>query len=127
MLPAFLLPEAVIREDTEGPELSLGPSEGKLLLLTLGVTRVIEQESLEVAVWGSPDGADWGTKPLVVFPQKFYCGTYQLLLDLSENPDVRHLRAKCKVARWGRGEPKPLFGLYLFVEESEARALAHSG
>jgi hypothetical protein len=126
MLPAFLLPEAVIREDTEGPVISLGPSQGKVLLLTLGINRVIEQQSLDVAVWGSPDLANWGTKPILAFPQKFYCGTYQLLLDLSQHADVRHLRAKCKVARWGRGEPKPLFGLYLFAQESEAQAIARS-
>jgi hypothetical protein len=122
MLPAFLLPEAVIREDAEGPVVALGPSEGKQLLLTLGITRVIEQESLDVTIWGSDDQANWGAKPILVFPQKFYCGTYQLLLDLSGQPDVHYIKARCKVARWGRGEPKPLFGVYLFAQESEAQA-----
>ncbi|HEX8986154.1 MAG TPA: hypothetical protein VF767_11990, partial [Bryobacteraceae bacterium] len=88
MLPSFLLPEAVIREDGEGPVIGLGPSQGKPLLLTLGITRIIEQESLDVSIWGSADNADWGAKPLASFPQKFYCGTYQFLLDLSERPDV---------------------------------------
>ncbi len=124
MLPSFLLPEAVIREDGEGPVISLGASQGKLLLLTLGITRIIEQESLEISIWGSPDQNDWGAKPLGTFPQKFYCGTYQLLLDLTEHPDVQHLKAKCKVARWGRGEPKPLFGAYLFAQETEAGVVA---
>lgn len=123
MLPSFLLPEAVIREDGEGPVISLGSSHGKLLLLTLGITRIIEQESLEISIWGSPDQANWAAKPVASFPQKFYCGTYQLLLDLTEHPDVQWLKAKCKVARWGRGEPKPLFGAYLFVQETEPRAV----
>ena len=126
MLPSFLLPEAVLREDGEGPVISLGPSQGKLLLLTLGVTRIIEQESLEVSIWGSPDQENWGAKPLATFPQKFYCGTYQLLTDLTDHAAIQFLRAKYKLARWGRGDPKPLFGAYLFVQEIESRAVARS-
>ena len=124
MLPSFLVPEAVIREDGEGPVISVASSKGKLLLLTLGITRIIEQESLDVSVWGSPDGADWGTNPLVSFPQKFYCGTYQILLDLASYPDVAYLRAQWKLNRWGRGDPKPLFVFYLFLQEVAEEALA---
>ncbi len=122
MIPSFLLPEAVIREDGEGPAVSLAASQGKQLLLTLGITRIIEQESLDVSIWGSPDQENWGDKPLLAFPQKFYCGTYQLLLDLSDCPDVLFLKAKYKVARWGRGDPKPLFGAYLFLQEAQPQA-----
>ena len=118
MLPAFLMPEAVLREAGTGPALSLGSTPGGVLILTLGITRIIEQQSLDVSIWGSSDGADWGTKPIISFPQKFYCGTYQLLLDLSQHPDVKHLRAKWAVSRWGRGDPKPLFGVYLFAQEA---------
>ncbi|HWR52035.1 MAG TPA: hypothetical protein VN428_13060 [Bryobacteraceae bacterium] len=126
MLPAFIIPEGTIREDAEGPEISLGASQGKPVLLTLGITRIIEQESLDVSIWGSKDGADWGAKPLISFPQKFYCGTYQLLLDLAQHPEITRLRAKFKVARWGRGEPKPLFGVYLFAQETERQVMARS-
>lgn len=126
MVPAFLIPEAVIREDGEGPEISIGSSQGKLLLLTLGITRIIEQESLDISIFGSTDKVNWSAKPLVCFPQKFYCGTYQLLLDLMGQPDVQYLRAKFKVNRWGHGDPKPLFGAYLFVQETEPRAAAKS-
>jgi hypothetical protein len=126
MLPNFLIPEAVIRENGEGPAVGLGQSLGKRLMLTLGITRIIEQESLDISIWGSADQSNWGAKPLISFPQKFYCGTYQLLLDLSEHVDVQHLRAKFKVNRWGHGEPKPLFGCYLFIQEMEPRVLAKS-
>jgi hypothetical protein len=126
MAPSFLISEAVIREDGASAELDLGSAQGKLLLLTLGITRIIEQESLDVSIWGSPDNVNWGPKPLVAFPQKFYCGTYQILLDLSERQEVQYLRAKWKVSRWGHGEPKPLFGLYLFLQETEPRMLAKS-
>lgn len=124
MLPTFLVPEAVIREDGTGPEMTVGSSQGKLLLLTLGITRIIEQESLDISIWGSPDGTNWGAKPLASFPQKFYCGTYQILLDLSACEDVKYLRAKWKVNRWGHGEAKPLFGIYVFTQETERHAIA---
>jgi hypothetical protein len=115
MLPQFLLPETTVREAGQSSELDLGELQSGTLVLTLGLTRIIEQESIDIAIWGSSDGTDWGAKPLVAFPQKFYCGTYQILLDLSEHP-VKRLRAKWQVNRWGKGDPKPLFGVYLFVQ-----------
>jgi hypothetical protein len=124
MLPNFLLPEGVLREDGEGPIVPVGAGKAKLLLLTLGITRIIEQESLEVSIWGSADESDWGLKPLASFPQKFYCGTYQMLLDLAAHPEVQYVRAKCKLGRWGHGDPKPLFGVYLFAQETQPRAVA---
>ena len=124
MGPAFLLPETTIREAGTGPVLDLGEEHGPVLVLTLGITRIIEQESLDISIWGSPDGKEWGNKPLVAFPQKFYCGTYQILLDLSSRPDVRYVRAKFTAQRWGKGDPKPLFTVYLFAQELEQRVLA---
>ncbi len=82
MLPNFLLPEGIARSDGKGPEVDLGSKQGKLLVLTLGITRILEQESLEVSVWGSTDGEDWGARPLATFPPKFYCGIYSILLNL---------------------------------------------
>jgi hypothetical protein len=102
----------------------LGELASPLVLLTLGITRIIEQESLDLSIWGSADGNDWGTKPLVAFPQKFYCGTYQLLLDLAERPDVKYIRTKWQCNRWGRGGPKPLFGVYVFAKCLESQVLA---
>src|SRR5678816_1749849 len=118
MLPNFLVQETVIREAGTSPELSVGSTPGGLLVLTLGITRIIEQQSFDLSIWGSADNADWGTKPLLSFPQKFYCGTYQLLLDLTQNAEVKYLRAKWQVSRWGRGDPKPLFGFYLFAQDA---------
>jgi len=121
-LPAFVVPEATEQADGESGVLALGSAAGGILNLTLGITRIIEQESLDVSIWGSSDGEDWGTAPLAAFPQKFYCGTYTILLDLSKQPEVAHLKAKWKMGRWGRGEPKPLFGFYLFAESLPASA-----
>jgi len=124
MLPQFLVPETTVREAGTGPETSLGAEQGGTLILTLGITRIIEQESLDVSIWGSADGSDWGSKPLVSFPQKFYCGTYQILVDLSDRPEVKYLRAKWQVNRWGKGDPKPLFTVYLFIQESKRTMMA---
>ncbi len=117
MLPQFLLPETTIRQAGTGPAIELGENQGGTLVLTLGITRILEQESIDISIWGSADGAAWGSKPLAAFPQKFYCGTYQILLDLSEQPDIRQLRVQWQTNRWGKGDPKPLFAIYLFVQE----------
>jgi hypothetical protein len=124
MLPGFILPETTIREAGNGPAIELGELPGPLVLVTLGITRIIEQESLDVSIWGSADGTEWGPKPLIAFPQKFYCGTYQMLLDLSSRPDVKYLKAKWQAQRWGRGELKPLFGAYIFAQAMSSQVLA---
>ena len=126
MFPEFLLPETTVREAGAGQEISLGNRQGETIILTLGITRIIEQESLDVSIWGSADGSDWGATPLVSFPQKFYCGTYQMTIDLARHPGVKYLRAKWQVNRWGKGDSKPLFGLYLFVQAA-AREMATAG
>jgi hypothetical protein len=124
MLPNFLLPESIARSDGKGPEIDLGSKQGKLLVLTLGVTRILEQESLEVSVWGSTDGENWGSRPLATFPPKFYCGIYSILLNLVSRADVQYLRVQWKMSRWSRQDVTPMFGFYLYAEESGARVNA---
>ena len=126
MLPVFLLPETTVREAGNGSDLDLGESQGRTVLLTLGITRIIEQESLDVSIFGSADGNEWGTKPLITFPQKFYCGTYQILVDLTQHPDVKFVRVKWNAQRWGKGDGKPLFGFYVFAQEMRQQILAAS-
>jgi len=121
MLPNFLLPESIARSDGKGPEVVLGSKQGKLLVLTLCITRILEQESLEVSVWGSTDGENWGSRPLATFPPKFYCGIYSILLNLVSSQDVRFVRVQWKMSRWSRQEFTPMFGFYLYAEESGAR------
>jgi hypothetical protein len=94
-----------------------------VFLLTLDITQIIEQESLEVSIYGSADGAAWGAKPIATFPQKFYCGESPLLLDLTAHPDVKFVRAHWDVARWGRGTETPLFEFGLRLKEIPAEVL----
>jgi hypothetical protein len=124
MLQEFLLPETTVREAGAGSEIDLGGQVGGTLLLTLGITRIIEQQSIDISIWGSADGTDWGAKPVASFPQKFYCGTYQIVLDLTDRPQVRYLRAKWQVNRWGKGDSKPLFTVYLFAQASQPELAA---
>jgi hypothetical protein len=121
MLRNFLLPESIARADGAGPEIELGSKRGKLLVLTLGITRILEQESLEITVQGSPDGEKWELKPLAKFPPKFYCGLYSILLNLGSREDVRYLRIHWKMSRWSKRESMPMFGFYVYAEESGAR------
>lgn len=95
-----------------------------VVLLTLNITDVIEQESLDVSIYSSADGVTWSEKPLVSFPQKFYRGEHPLLLDLSDKREVRMLRAHWEVARWGRGTDTPMFEFQLRVREVPANVLA---
>jgi hypothetical protein len=121
MLRNVLLPESIARADGTGPDFDLGSKRGKLLVLTLGITRILEQESLEIYVFGSPDGDQWDAKPLAKFPPKFYCGLYSILLNLGSRSEVKYLRVQWKMSRWSRREKMPMFGFYVFVEESGAR------
>lgn len=122
MAGAFLLQETTIHEAGTGPESELREHQGQLIVITLGITRIIEQESLEVSIWGSADKTDWGAKPLLAFSQKFYRGTYQMLLDLRSHPEIQSVRVKWAANRWGKGDLKPLFSLYVFAEKVHAQA-----
>jgi hypothetical protein len=112
----FLLPETTVRTAGSGSAIELGEDRGGTLILTLGITRILEKESIEVAIWGSHDGSNWGSVPLASYPQKCYCGTYQMYLDLSTRPDVRYLRCQWDAGRWSMGKGKPLFTLYVFMQ-----------
>lgn len=135
MIDTVLVAEkTVVSAKGDGPTVDVSGAAGRVFLLTLEITKIIEQESLEVSVSGSADGAAWGPKAVVTFPQKFYCGQFPLLLDLTAHPDVKFVRAHWEVARWGRGVETPMFEFGVRLKEipadvlreamSEAKALA---
>lgn len=95
-------------------------SAGGTALLSLGITEIVEQESLDVDVLGSVDGEEWLEKPLRSFPQKFYEGVWQLLWDLDSCPDVRFVKVSYRVARWGVGSKTPNFKFYVYAEPFNA-------
>jgi hypothetical protein len=127
MLEAFLVPEkTVVNAKGDGPALDLRSTEGRIFLLTLEITEIIEQESLDVAIYGSPDGARWDAKPLAAFPQKFYREETPLLLNLTARPDVKFIRAHWEVNRWGRGSETPMFEFCVKLREVPQEILAEA-
>ena len=114
-----LLPEIVTRNDGAGGEITLGPSQGQPLVLTLGITRITEQHSLDVSIWGSPDRTHW--RQLTTFPQKYYCGTYLSLLDLTQHRDIRHVRAQWRMSPWGDREACAQSGFYILAETAHVQ------
>jgi|SRR5208282_4334200 len=118
MIQTLLVAEkTVVTAKGDGPAVDLSAAAARVFLLTLDITKIIEQESLDVSVYGSVDGAAWSAKPIVAFPQEFYCGEYPLLLDLTAHPEAKFLRAHWDVARWGRGTETPMFEFSLSLRE----------
>jgi hypothetical protein len=127
MMEAFLVPEkTVVTAKGDGTSLELTPAQGRVFLLTLAITSIIEQESLDVSIHGSADGATWDAKPLVAFPQKFYRGEAPLLLDLAARPEVKFVRAHWEVNRWGRGTEIPMFEFNVTLREVPQEILAEA-
>lgn len=124
MLPLSLIPEDIVRADGVGSPVDVCRYSGQLLVLTLAISRTIEQTSLAVSVWGSQDGVEWASKPLASFPRKSYCGLYSTLLNLAAAPDIRFIRVQWKVDRLSKFTGTPLFGFTVGAEKSGARVQA---
>jgi len=100
---------AKLQSNGEGQSVDVSASETRTFFCQLTITEQIEQESLDVSIWGSPDGQQFGKKPLLKIPQQFYCGTTKMVLDISARPEVKFLRATWELNRWGRVAPTPMF------------------
>ena len=101
----------------DGAAFDISTSPTRTFLCRLTVTDQIEQESLDVSIWGSPDGETWTKKPLLKLPQQFYRGTTKMILDLSLRPETKFIRARWELNRWGRVAPTPMFVAGLELEE----------
>ena len=127
MLQTFLVPEkTVVSAKGDGPATDISRAEVRVFLLTLKITEIIEQESLDVTIFGSTDGSTWETKPVVAFPQKFYRDEAPLLLNLSDRPNVNFIRAHWEVNRWGRGTVVPMFEFSVQIQEVPQEILAEA-
>jgi hypothetical protein len=107
----------------DGEARDIGGSQTRTFLCSMLITGQLEQESVDISIWGSADGQDWGKFPLLKMPQRFYRGETRQVLDLSLQPDVRFIRAKWELTRWGRVAPHPMFVLGFHL--SEVPAFAH--
>jgi len=113
----------VVNAKGDGTAVDVSGAASRVFLVTLAITRIIEQESLDLSVFGSADGATWSAKSLAAFPQKFYGGESPLLLDLTAHADVKFVRAHWEVARWGRGTETPMFEFGATLKEVPANIL----
>ncbi len=108
--------------DGEGAPFDLTASATRTFLCSMEIAAQIEQESVEISVWGSADGATWQARPLLIMPQRFYKGETRMVLDVSQQPEVRFIRATWKLFRWGRVSPHPMFVLGFTATEIPAFA-----
>jgi hypothetical protein len=123
MLDAFLVPPNTVvtaKGDSEALEIA-GP--GRVFLLTLSIASVVEQEAIDVFVYTSTDGTTWEAKAVAGMEQKSYPGEYPLLVDLSEKPEAKFIRAHWDVYRWGRGSTAPQFEISVRLREVSQEAL----
>ena len=110
-------PDTRLTANGEGQPYEIAASETRTFLCSMFIEDQIEQESVDISVWGSADGQNWGKLPLLKMPQRFYRGETRQVLDLTLKPEVRFLRAKWDLARWGRVAPHPMFVLGFHLTE----------
>lgn len=106
-----------LESNGDGLSIDVSATETRTFLCRLTVTDQLEQESLDVSIWGSADGQDFGKRPLLKIPQQFYRGTTKMVLDITFRTEVKFLRAKWELNRWGRVAPTPMFVAGLELEE----------
>jgi hypothetical protein len=117
-------PDTRLTANGQGQPYEIAASETRTFLCSMFIEDQIEQESVDISVWGSADGQDWGKLPLLKMPQRFYRGETRQILDLTLKPEVRFLRAKWELVRWGRVAPHPMFVLGFHL--TEVAAFAHT-
>ena len=125
MLDTALIPDkTIITAKGDGEAVDITGATRRTLLLTMNITDVVEQESLEVSIFTSADAQAWSAKPVLTFPQKFYREQTPMLLDLTAQPEAKFLRAHWEVNRWGRGTDTIRFEVGLKVREVPAAMLS---
>ena len=113
-------PQTRLTENGDGERKDISGSQTRTFLCTMLITDQVEQESLDISIWGSEDGENWGTKPALKLPQRFYRGETRAVLDLALRPEVKFIRAKWELFRWGRVAPLPMFVVGLRLAEVPA-------
>ncbi len=116
----LIAPGTRVESNGESERVDVSASRTRTFLCTLLITDQIEQESFDVSIWGSEDGENWGTKPILKLPQRFYRGQTRLVLDLAYQPEVKWVKAKWELNRWGRVAPLPMFVIGLHLAEVTA-------
>src|SRR5579872_4943543 len=116
-----LIPQGTLmQENGHGEVVDVRTSGSRTFYCIMQINDQIEQESVDVSIWGSADGENWGVHPILKLPQQFYRGETRAVLDLTMVPEVNFIRAVWDLNRWGRGAPLPAFVLGLHLKEIPA-------
>ncbi len=112
--------DTLVRENGVSAAVDIRASQTRTFFCVMNITDQIEQESLDVSIWASADGENWGTHPVLKLPQQFYRGETRAVLDMTQIPEINFVRAAWELNRWGRVAPLPMFVLGLHVKEIPA-------
>ena len=112
--------DTLVKESGFSAPVDIRASQTRTFFCVMNITDQIEQESVDVSIWGSADGENWGTHPILKLPQQFYRGETRAVLDLTLVPEINFIRAGWDLNRWGRVAPLPMFVLGLHVKEIPA-------
>jgi len=112
--------DTLVRENGVSAAVDIRASQTRTFFCVMNITDQIEQESVDVSIWASADGENWGTHPVLKLPQQFYRGETRAVLDLAQIPEINFVRAAWELNRWGRVAPLPMFVLGLHVKEIPA-------
>ena len=116
----LIAPATLLQENGHGEAVDVRASATRTFYCSMLIREQIEQESVDVAIWGSADGENWGTHPLLKLPQQFYRGETRAVLELVLVPEINFIRAGWELNRWGRVAPSPMFVLGLHLTEVPA-------
>jgi hypothetical protein len=112
--------DTLVEESGFSAPVDIRASQTRTFFCVMNITDQIEQESVDVSIWGSIDGENWGTHPILKLPQQFYRGETRAVLDLTLVPEINFIRAGWDLNRWGRVAPLPMFVLGLHLKEIPA-------
>ncbi len=112
--------DTLVEENGEGEKVDIGASSTRTFFCLMVITDQIEQESIDVSIWGSAGGENWGAHPILKLPQRFYRGETRAVLELVLVPEIKFIRARWELNRWGRVAPLPMFRLGLHLQEVPA-------
>ncbi|MFZ0635561.1 MAG: hypothetical protein WA755_14600 [Candidatus Acidiferrales bacterium] len=113
----LIRPHTRVTANGDSDAADIRSSQTRTFLCTLEIFEQIEQESLDVSIWASADGQDFGKTPLLKIPQRFYRGQTKQILDLTLRPECNFIRARWELTRWGRVAPHPMFVIGLRLEQ----------
>ena len=54
----------LVKENGSGAAVDIRASQTRTFFCVMNIADQIEQESLDVSIWGSADGENWGTHPI---------------------------------------------------------------